>query len=279
MLTLAEASEADARLIGTGREVNRWYGDDGRAFARAYVSSDHRWIDWPGVGAFIFEHTSPLVRVRLASGASRHLIDDVFHRSLRAIILQSQGFEALHASGVLVNGSVIALTGRRHSGKSTLAYAIGQAGFATFADDSVVLSCEAEHVTAQAMSFIPRLRPAARTHFGEAAEAHRRQMTPPVSAPLRAIILLRQAEDHDATLMPRRLAGPDALTAVLPHAYTFDIEDPAERRRLVEHYLSMVATVPVFELVYQPDFGRLRELISVVTSVLEPAAASETVHA
>jgi hypothetical protein len=277
MLTLAEASEADVRLIGSGREVNRWCGDDGRAFARAYVSSVHRWIDWPGVGEFIFEPTSPFVRVRLASGASRHLIDDVFHRSLRAIILQSQGFEALHASGVLVNGSVIALTGRRHSGKSTLAYAMGQAGFGAFADDSVVLRCDAEGIAAHAMSFTPRLRPEARAHFGETA-AGARHTSAPVSAPLGAIILLRQTEEHDATSMLRRLPGPEALTAVLPHAYTFDIEDPAERRRLVEHYLGMVATVPVFELIYRPDFGRLRELITAVTSVLEPVAAGETVR-
>jgi hypothetical protein len=78
--------------------------------------------------------------------------------------------------------------------------------------------------------------------------------------------------------MPRRLPGPEALTAVLPHAYTFDIEDPAERRRLVEHYLGMVATVPVFELLYRPDFGRLRELITAVTSVLKPVPAGETVR-
>ncbi len=279
MLTLRDTADSDGRVHGSSREVNTWRDDEGRVFARAFSSSFLRWIEWAGVGTFIFDRHSPVVTVERLPGVSWATATDTFSRTLQPLILQARGYESLHASGVLVSGSVVALAGFRFSGKSTLAHAMACAGFTQFADDVAVLSFEADGgVTAHAMAFEPRLRPRSRDYFEQALAGSRRHAPEvPPTAPLGAIAILKQEPELDRQWSLTRIPAGEAFRALLPHAHVFDLEDTDERRRVVSHYLAVAATTPVYDLVYRPDFEQLPELAATLTSIVAPARELERV--
>jgi hypothetical protein len=270
MLTLIEERGGRWPPLGVGREVNAWRDDSGRIFARAYVSGSLAWIDCLGVGAFAFSRRSRVVRFHPGPDEHRGPVSDAFGRVLQPVILQAMGFEALHASAVWVSGSVIALAGRRQAGKSTLARAIGRAGHAQFADDSLVLNCSAPEITAHALPFKPRLRPHSADYFGEGDDRASGVLSAPRApsvAPLGAIVILRPtAQDHGAPAASR-LPASAAFPAVLSHAHCFDANDLIERRRMVSAFLTMISRIPVYTLEYRPHFERLPQLIDAVLAV------------
>ena len=141
MLTLAFAG-GDAPTPGTGRKVNEWCDDNGEVFARAHTSKDLHWIDWPGLGVFAFSAGSHEVRVWPEPGTQHEAIVDTFSRTLEPVILQTLGWQALHAGAAVGPTGVVAFCGRKGSGKSTLAFAMHQAGWRQFADDALVLRFE-----------------------------------------------------------------------------------------------------------------------------------------
>jgi len=186
------------------------------------------------------------------------------------VILQAMGFESLHASAVLVGGTVIALAGRQHAGKSTLAHAIGRAGYMQFADDSVVLDCSMPEIAAHALPFKPRLRTRSADYFDESlagADAALSAARRPSAAPLGAIVILRQTAQGPGAPVASRLSAAAAFPAVLSHAHCFDPDDLVERRRMVSAYLAVISRVPVFTLEYRPQFERLPHLIDAVLAV------------
>lgn len=274
MLTLRDAADSDSRAHGTNREVNTWRDDEGRVFARALSSSSLRSIEWTGVGTFTFDRESPIVSVERLPGVTWAQALELFSRTLQPLILQSRGFESLHASGVLVSGAVVALAGFRFSGKSTLAHAMAHLGFAHFADDVVVLGFEPDgsRATVHAMPFTPRLRPRSRDYF-EQSVVNRQDAGPvPQTAPLGAIAILKQDPTLDQEWTLTRIPANDAFRALLQHAHVFDLADEDERRRVVSHYLAVVATTPIYDLVYRPDFSHLPELAAAISDIVSPVA-------
>jgi len=270
MLTLIEEPGGRWPPSGVGREVNAWRDDSGTVFARAYVSGSSAWIECSGVGAFAFSRTSHVVHFYPRPDGSRGPVADAFGRVLQPVILQAMGFEALHASAVVVSGSVIALAGRQHAGKSTLARAIARAGHAQFADDSVVLDCSAPEIVAHALPFKPRLRARSADYFGEGQDAWAANLSTarrPSVAPLGAIVILQPSARSLGASAASRLPASAAFPAVLSHAHCFDANDLMERRRMVTAYLTMVSRIPVYTLEYRPRFERLPQLIDAVLAV------------
>ena len=52
-----------------------------------------------------------------------------------------------------------------------------------------------------------------------------------------------------------------AFSELLAHAHHFDLGNPADTRRLVEHYLTLVERAPVFTLQYSPGLEQLPQLL------------------
>ena len=48
-----------------------------------------------------------------------------------------------------------------------------------------------------------------------------------------------------------------------------DERDPLATTRMIQHYLDVVARVPIFQLAYVPDFARLDELADIVCETVE----------
>ncbi len=280
MLTLAFAV-GSAPAPETGRKVNEWCDDGGEVVARAYTSRALHWIEWPGLGVFGFSAGSQEVRVWPEPGRRHEAVADTFSRTLEPIILQTLGWQALHASAAVGSAGVVAFCGRKGSGKSTLAFAMHQAGWPQFSDDALVLRLDQDRVASCPLPFKPRLRPPARAYFANAVSLSQ-YSSGTANVPLAAVFLLQQNSDLASpriSLMPQARA----FSEVLAHAHCFDAEDPTQTRRLVNDYLGIVARVPVFALEYKPDLQKLPQLTravgqaasnpvnSVLSSELQPA--------
>jgi hypothetical protein len=171
------------------------------------------------------------------------------------LILQALGWETLHASAVLMPAGLIAFCGDCESGKSTIAYGLSRRGHAQHADDAVVVRPGPAGVRAVRLPFGVRLRPASAAFLGFIAEHREFQDVVPIGRlegnmvsahPLAAVFILSRIAAGPAT--SHRLAASEAFKTLLPHARCFNAHDEVSRRRLVYHYLEMVATVPVYDL-------------------------------
>jgi hypothetical protein len=249
---------------GTGRQVNEWTDECGKVLARAFSSDDHYRIDWPGLGAFAFRPGSREVLVWPEPDARHEEISDTFDRLLQPVILQALGKQVLHAAAAAGPCGTIAFCGNAGSGKSTLGFAMRQAGYRQLADDALVLQLEQDRVSVCPLPFAPRLREASRLHFGYADQSPiPRVDLRPADLALSAIFLLRQ---DDQIKRPRLTALPQAqaFPALLAHAYCYDAQDPSHTRRLVDSYLATVSLVPVITLQYRPDLQQLPQMTEII---------------
>jgi hypothetical protein len=216
------------------------------------------------LGTFAFRPGSHDVLVWPKCDARHEEISDTFYRMLQPVILQALGQQALHAAAVAGPSGTIAVCGNKGSGKSTLGFAMRQAGYRQLADDALVLRPEQDRVSVCPLPFAPRLREASRLHFGYAdlsvvPSVHFQ----PADLVLSSIFLLRQ-EDHVERPRLALLPQAQAFSALLAHAHCFDAQDRGHARRLVEDYLAMISLVPVFALQYRPGLQRLPELIEII---------------
>ena len=258
LLTLAiTVGEAPPR--NTSRQVNEWLDDCGNEYARAFSNDGLHWIECPGLGTFAFSDGSLEVRVWPTPGARHETIVNTFCM-FQPVILQALGWQALHAGAAVGPSGVLAFCGKAWSGKSTLAFAMQQAGWLQFADDALVVRLDRHRVITYRLPFSPRLRPASRAHFAQAESPLCCSSEPgPFDPPLSALFILQQDVSLNGprvSLMPQAQAFPE----VLAHAHCFDLEDRAHARRLAEDYLELVARVPIFTLEYPPRFQNLQRL-------------------
>jgi hypothetical protein len=263
-LTFVEGeAPPDASL---GREVNRWCDERGDVCARGFASSSLRWMDCPGFAVFAFEARSSVVRAWPAAGISRKAVADRFTRILQPAILQAMGWQALHASAIAGGAGAIALCGVSESGKSTLAYALGCAGFTQFADDGLVIRVTGAEVFAHPLPFAPRLRDDAVRYLGAPLPEATCGGVFGDSRPVKAIVLLQQDPRADAPHL-ERLRPAEAFSALVPHAHCFDPVSPADARQFAEDYLTIVAGVPVYALTYRGGIARLAGVLDVVQAL------------
>jgi hypothetical protein len=262
-------SRHDERFSPEGlTEIHTWLDLSGRICARGYVGAGARWMVWPGVVAFRFDERGHIDAIPEPTATDAQ-VRDLCRRSVEPIIRQALGDETLHASAVRCGAGVVAFCGERESGKSTLAYSLSQRSFTQYADDTVVMHVEPERVRALDLPFGVRLRPETATFYGFDVDG---------PAPLHDVVPLTESNDIDVAFTPlaavfvlsRKPAGPPsitrlapsaAFTAILAHAHCFNPDDPQERRRLLENYLTIGSVVPVFDLRFSAGLDRLDALL------------------
>jgi hypothetical protein len=268
VLTLVFDQEPAALPEG-GREVCVWRDDAGSSFARALARDGQRWIEWRDLGVFAFSLGSTTVRVRATGGVPTAVVADVFVRVLQPIILQALGRQALHASAVLGTTGVLAFCGVGRSGKSTLAYALGQEGFHQAADDALVIEPAEAAIRAYLLPFVPGLREASRQHFDQRPGLQGLLSPARLTewAPLRAVFVLRQDASLSQPGRPERVPPVQAFSVIVTHARCFDESDSSHTRRLIDDYLAVAERVPVFSIAYPPRFVQFSRLLSDVKAV------------
>jgi hypothetical protein len=274
MIELVVCDGVDPPPAATGSIVHEWRDDRAAVFARAFGRDGRYRLEWRGLGTIAFATGSAQVRLWPAPESSRADVLDGFTRIALPVVLQALGAETLHASAVATPAGALAFCGRSGAGKSTLAYALGrQPDTSQLADDAVVIAMDGARPEVLPLAFRPRLRESARAAL-RAAVAAPMTATDAARQPLAGIFLLEREERAVAPVRVDRLPAHEAFRALLPHAHCFDEGDRRGTARLVEHYLTIVERVPVWRLLYRPDFATLPLVLRAVLEAGSPAPAA-----
>lgn len=283
MLTLSIAPAGDETPAGILQEAAAevWRDQDGTVCAYGYSRGDERWLHLPGLASFRFNTTSEEVHAIPTRSAHPELIYDAFYRTVVPLALQVRGLEVLHASAVEMYGGVVALCAVKETGKSTLAYALGERGYPVWADDAVAVVPSEIPARVLPLPFTLRLRPASAAFFGREP----RHSPQPVvrtgsigaraaSMPLKAVCVLQRKEDlpDSRPVHVQRLHAADAFAGVLAHAYCFTLEDPTRKQRMMQQYLDLVGCVPVFGVCFQTGLHHLPDILD---GIMEAVAAAQ----
>lgn len=250
--------------------VGVWRTADGRTHGRSLVSGTSRRIEWEGLGTFELEDRPPVVHVWPLPDLHPDEVAEGFARHVRPIVFQAWGWQALHASSILGPHGALAFCGLSGAGKSTLACACARRGWAQLGDDAVVWQMGVRSPEMIALPFERRLREPSREYFAHARRPRGRPRTlagAPETVPIAAIALLQQDPQLVGDVCLTRVSAREAFVRVLPHAHAFDVVDAGERRRLSEDYFELAARVPVFDVVYRPDFAHINTLIDAVLAL------------
>ena len=215
----------------------------------------------------------------------RHLaIDHVLPRVLNLL-----GFEALHATAVVIEDRVCAFVAEAGTGKSTLAASFHLAGYPAYCDDCLVL-CKTNPLSAlpaypgvrlweasfQALGGdaaslgVPVAQYTAKTRQLGGAEGFRAE-----PLPLACIYLLER--DQPGTLRPspqlQALKPRDALPALIAATFPLDISDHAMLARHFRLLSRVAAELPMRRLSVPTDFAALPTARSLVLADCSTANA------
>jgi hypothetical protein len=283
-LRLAAPDEA-APPLPTRADVHVWRTEEGTPIAYGFRRGGRCWMHWPRLGTYSFGGTEAAVTAYPLPGASQETIVDVFNRSVQPMALHARGDEALHASAILVDAGVVAFAARSNTGKSTLAYGLSRRGYAQWADDAVMLRRAGDVVASVPLTFNVRLRQGSAPLFDDAQLEHRTSSTQLVETgsvdrfkPLAAICLLeRRRGGLEGGAVVRQLTPAEAFPAVLTHALLFDPYDAERRRQMMEAYLNLAASVPVYEVTFTASPAYFPDLLDAITATVESGAVCRTV--
>ena len=143
-----------------------WRDENGQEFALGYTAAEDNYLVFPGFVTFTFKVDDEAVFALPESDTSSELIEDLFWRSALPLVLQMQGYGALHASAVLTTPSgVVGFCAQAGSGKSTLAYGLSLRGFPIWTDDALVFDALEEPVVSTSLPFKVRMRPDPADYF------------------------------------------------------------------------------------------------------------------
>ena len=191
-----------------------------------------------------------------------------------AALLQQRGCLVLHASAVAVGGAAVGFLGARGAGKSTMAAAMHDRGYAVLADDMLAVRLQ-DSVPLVAPGF-PQLKlwpdvlvalgrdpdvlPAVRASYSKRAQPIPDRFAGNQDLPLACLyVLCRQAE---LGIVP--LGQPAAFIEIVSHSYgvewLHDVSSAKQFRRRAE----LVQSVPVRRLQRPADLDMVGDLIDLV---------------
>jgi len=101
-------------------------------------------IDGLDVGKFFVQNGSQII-IEPVPGVEEGLVRSMILGSAIPVLLRQRGLLVLHASCVSINGEAVAFLGNSGWGKSTLASAFHQQGYALLTDDVLAIQVEGDH--------------------------------------------------------------------------------------------------------------------------------------
>ena len=269
IITDAKNSKAPQIPAATDPEVTVWRDRHGALGALSHVVDKEPWLHVLGVASYKLDLAKNAVLAVPCEHATPEAIVDEFQSTAWPTALQIQGWEVLHSSAVNTSRGVVALCAASETGKSTLAYALSQRGYAQWADDVVVLEISPQSVRAHPLPYHIRLRPASALYFGYSHDQIRggrvrcEGLQKDGAVPLRTICLLEQAETlpgkQVVTIEP--LTGAEALIGALEHALYFSLQDRLRKRRMMQQYLNLIRQVAVFKVRFHRGLERLPSIV------------------
>jgi hypothetical protein len=242
--------------------------EHGEVLAWLWPSGRDRVMQMPGVATFACSHGAGRVTAATEPGVSEVEVTEAFHKFVVPLLLYFEGHELIHASAVQGPNGIVGFCGEAGTGKSTLAYGLSTRGFALWADDALALEL-GNAPRAFVVPFAPRLRPATLKFF-DATSSRPVPRAEGESAPVVGLAAIKRVTAEKEVARIERLNGGRAFDEVIRHAYRLGLgTDHARRRKLVENYMKIVASVPVFEIAFQPGFERFAAVLDVVAEWLD----------
>ena len=225
------------------------------------VTADGTLLTVTGVGRFLIRDGREIVVDRDSKAADRNIRLFLLGSAFGALLHQ-RGLLPLHANAIDVGGRAIAFSGHSGAGKSTIAAWFHDRGHAILADDVCVVTLD-QAGKAVAWPGVPRLRlwREALEKSGRTVEGHRRSFDDldkwdvptterPAArpVPLDRIYVLARADSPTQAPLVRRLAGVEAVDALVANTYRGGYVGLAGlTARHLSRCLEIVRAVPVFE--------------------------------
>jgi hypothetical protein len=257
-LTIAGPEERAPALPDLERgPVEVWRDRAGVVCAYGYIEDEHHWLHFPGLATYRFNARSRAVTAIAVAPVREEAIRDSFRRAVLPLALQALGLEVLHASAIVSAKGVVGLCASSGTGKSTIAYGLGQRRYRVWADDAVAFELVGARARTIRLPFKLRLRPDAAAAFLVEDPAMGQDAATQESAPLVALGVLRRASDLPEGVVIEPLPRSAAFRALLPHAYCFSLADVERKRLMLDRYLGVSAHVPVFEIRFRPGLDVL----------------------
>ncbi|HYJ86510.1 MAG TPA: hypothetical protein VEW46_10665 [Pyrinomonadaceae bacterium] len=255
------------------RRVEVWRDNEGLIAAYGEVLGDEYRMHLPGLATFSFTGHRDEISACLTEDTREDLVVDAYFRKVLPLALQVRGREVLHASAVRFPTGVVALCGVSATGKSTIAFGLGRRGYGLWADDSVVLELS-DRIRAVALPFNIKLRSRSAELFKIDSSATsyiqgRKEPLPEEHAPLSAICVLSKVPEAASPVSIRRLASAEAFANVLTHACCFTFDNAERKRRMMHHYLDLVATIRIFEIRFQTGLANLPPILDAIERIAE----------
>ncbi len=225
----------------------------------------------PGVAVFGYDPERDEVTAVADSGRSRPEVAEAYRRVVLPMIQQARRSQVLHASGVRAASGVVAFCGTSGTGKSTVAYGLSRRGYPLWGDDAVCFATSERGMESIPLPFDLLLRAPTASFFDSTSgslTSPQSKSDPTEAVRLGAVCVLRPDERSSSSGSPVRiaaLASAEAFTATLQHAYSLGLSDTDQRARLVDNYLELAATTPVYDV----RFGHGLERLDLVLDALE----------
>jgi hypothetical protein len=189
----------------------------------------------------------------------------MYYRTILPFILpELWQVEVLHASAVQNPNGILGFCAVSGTGKSTISYALTQRGYKQWADDALVLDIHQDSIISVPLPARTRLRQASASYFQKTEPlpwfSSDRQPTD-----LAALFVMTQLTDGpvvDCT----RLTPSQAFTLLLPHAYTFSIDEKERKQAMMQHYLQLAKHIPVFDLRFRAGIENLPAILTTIES-------------
>jgi hypothetical protein len=252
-----------------------WRDGDGTVYAYAESLGDEFWMHLPDLASFRFTSGGDEVAAAVTGNATDDLVLDAYQRRILPMALQVSGREVLHASAVRSASGVLALCANSETGKSTIAFGLSSRGYPLWADDLVAFEISDEGNLAIALPFTMKLRPPALALFQQTSRTPdiERNFSYGEDSPLSTICVLRKESATTSRVSVRRLSSGEALAAVLSHAWAFALHSADRKRRMINHYLDVVANVPVFELSFPSGLENLPATLDAIEEIVRETNA------
>lgn len=252
--------------------VSAWRGADGTVAAYCYRRYGTAHVDLPSVGSFCFEEPAQRIHAFPARAVTDEHVVSAHRRTVVPLALQTLGYEVLHASAASMPIGVVAFCGPSGVGKSTLANALGLRGHPVRADDVVALRflgdnpTIVQNATVIQLPFTLRLSADARAALGDEAEL--RPIEEIAGQPLAAVVALERVGAGEGFTELERVPQMAAFKKLFSHGLCFSRHQRERMALMIDHYLALAATVPVYRAGLPSDLRRLADAVDKIEAGL-----------